>query len=146
MSRKLRTIIPTSWRSLKPRTVNIKRHIQLRNQYKTRVKEYYDRNARPLPELEIGDLVYYKKSPQEVLRPARVEEVCKEPRSYIIRDGQNTYRRNRQHINLGSQTNEIGDTSEPNEADKETTENVISGEITTRSGRRVVHPDRLIYK
>ena len=75
MSRKLRTVLSTNWKSLKSKAVNIKRHIQLRIQYKTRVKEYYDRNARPLPKLEIGP-VYYKKSPQEVLRPARIEEAC----------------------------------------------------------------------
>lgn len=60
-------------------------------------KYYYDRNAKALPELNIGDQVIFKKNSKEWYYGTVKENV--NGRSYIVRDNFNNYfRRNRRFI------------------------------------------------
>ena len=97
MSRRTRTTIPTAEALLKPEVVegvhdNIKRKRQ-------QTKATYDKSARPLPELQIGEPVRLQpvnpKAPWD--KGSCVAKVG--PRSYLIEtDNGNLYRRNRKFI------------------------------------------------
>ncbi|XP_035212387.1 uncharacterized protein K02A2.6-like, partial [Stegodyphus dumicola] len=78
MSRRTRTILPTSEELLKPQ------------------KSYYDRHTKTLPSLNKGDCVRVYQDNR--WKPAVVEEVHKTPRSYILRSGGSVLRRNRKDI------------------------------------------------
>lgn len=61
--------------------------------------KYYNRNTKPLSNLNEGDKVFYKKQPNSIWSPGIISKKCNEPRSYLIKDESgNLYRRNRQHI------------------------------------------------
>lgn len=99
MSRKLRTVIPSLAKSLKPKLIDLKLHERAVSQKMKKTKEYYDRDARDLPSLEIGEAVMFKKLPDEPFVPGTVAGKCNEPRSYMIESADGvSYRRNRQHI------------------------------------------------
>ncbi len=70
-------------------------HRQLKsNQLKT--KQYYDRGARPLPDLKPGDYVRVQEDTH--WKPAKVVEVCEAPRSYVVESDGHKLRRNRRHL------------------------------------------------
>lgn len=61
-------------------------------------KYYYDRNAKSLPVLNVGDLVIFKKTGKEWHYSGTIVAIFND-RSYIIRDGfNNHFRRNRRFI------------------------------------------------
>lgn len=64
-----------------------------------KMKQYYYLKTNSLSNLETGEEVWFKKTPEIVWSPAKVKSKCVEPRSYILetRDGYEC-RRNRQHI------------------------------------------------
>ncbi|XP_035223960.1 uncharacterized protein K02A2.6-like [Stegodyphus dumicola] len=91
MSRRTRTILPTSEELLKPQVVkNVKEKI---NQERTKQKSCYDHHTETLPSLNKRDCVRVYQDNR--WKPAVVEEVHKMPRSYILRSGGSVLRRNR---------------------------------------------------
>ncbi|KAL1262289.1 hypothetical protein QQF64_007554 [Cirrhinus molitorella] len=94
MGRRTQTQLPTSQTLLQPQCMT-GIHRQLKsNQLK--MKKYYDRGARPLPDLELGDYVRVEKDAQ--WKPAKVVEVCEAPRSYVVESDGQKLRRNRRHL------------------------------------------------
>ena len=98
MSRRTRTTMPTAEMLLKPEVADgIEEHTKLRRQ---KAKQNYDKTAKPLPELEIGEnvkLQSVKTKPDKWTNGSCVAKVG--PRSYLIEteDGK-LYRRNRKFI------------------------------------------------
>ena len=97
MSRRTRTTIPTAEALLKPEIVeSVHDNMKRRGQ---QTKAAYDKSARPLPELQIGEQVRLQpvnpKAPWD--KGSCVAKVG--PRSYLIEtDNGNLYRRNRKFI------------------------------------------------
>lgn len=93
--RRTRTTLPTAPELLKPKTQDpmfIKRQLR---EYQDRQKMYHDKNAKPLNELEEGDVVRIKDGSNKVASKG----IIVSPRSYLVKDnfGQ-IYRRNRRHL------------------------------------------------
>ena len=98
MGRRTRTLIPTSEKLLKPKVISPKVVYKEITQRKAKHKYYYDRHARHLKEMSVGDAVMMLDGNK--WKPAKVIAVSQEaPRSYVIKtpEGQ-TYRRNRRHL------------------------------------------------
>ncbi|KAK3084785.1 hypothetical protein FSP39_018986 [Pinctada imbricata] len=97
MGRRTRTKLPIKSSLLAPETQkNVKESIEKRKQ---KSKQHYDKNARPLPELNTGDVVRIKPFGREnKWTKAKVDEKVN-IRSYQVttEDGR-TYRRNRRHL------------------------------------------------
>lgn len=97
MSRRLRSTLPNTNQQLLPKVISCKDVRAKRLHKQQRQKSYYDRSARPLPQLTEGQAVrvqergYWK--PATIIKPANTE------RSYHVctSDGQE-YRRNRRHL------------------------------------------------
>ena len=96
MSRRTRTLLPTASSLLRPEVcTQSTEKLELKRQ---KAKFYYDRHAKQLPELEIG---------QEVrIQPLRKNQTWKEAtcierlsdRSYVVKSGNEFFRRNRQFL------------------------------------------------
>ncbi|XP_063962569.1 uncharacterized protein K02A2.6-like [Lytechinus pictus] len=151
MNRRTRTVLPTTKRLLKPE-IQKKVGEEMRAA-KERQACYYNRGARDLTPLKIGDHVRLKSAggPKKSWMRAVVVSFAAEPRSYnvLTQDGV-TYRRNRRHLRKVSKTtdnanNELDDLvisqpereiqpvappQDPNEHQAQ----------TTRSGRRIQRP------
>lgn len=93
--RRTRTTIPTSKKLLHP---EVQDPVDIKNQLKeTQLTQqmYYDRQARPLPELAEGEVVRIK----DKHRSGSKQGVIVSPRSYLVEDNLgNVYRRNRQQL------------------------------------------------
>lgn len=96
MSRRTRTLLPTASSLLRPEVCTQSKEKLERKRQKA--KFYYDRHAKQLPELEIG---------QEVrIQPLRKNQTWKEAtcvdklsdRSYVVKSGNEFFRRNRQFL------------------------------------------------
>ena len=97
MSRRTQTLIPTSEKLLQPQlTHDVVEKIKLKCQ---RAKSAYDRHARHLPELDIGQSVYVKPLPdrKEPWQKGTLTDKLS-TRSYTVDVQGKTYRRNRQHL------------------------------------------------
>ena len=95
MSRMLKSKLPTSASLLKPRVVE-KAQEKLKER-SDRQKMYYDRNAKPLPQIREDDTVRIRKG--KTWEPAIVSEKHTAPRSFIVTTPDGTaYRRNRCHL------------------------------------------------
>lgn len=97
MGRQLRSILPTSKENLMPQTIApeiVRAKLQAKRQ---KEKFYYDRNAKPLPLLEVGDSARIQQD--KTWKQAVVTDKLND-RSYSVRttDGA-SYRRNRRHLN-----------------------------------------------
>lgn len=98
MSRRTRTTIPVSQQQLLFSSVdnnNVKNNITLR---KRNAKFYYDRSAKDLPELQVGDKV--RLQPQDP-KAAWSKGCCVGkvgPRSYLVETDSGVYRRNRKFL------------------------------------------------
>ena len=100
MSRRTKTLLPTTQSLLLPRTINLeseKKELRQRQQVQAK---YYNRSARDLPSLSEGDVVRMKpfklgdKSWRKAQVTARLDE-----RSYFVETyDRAVYRRNRQHL------------------------------------------------
>ena len=109
------------------------------------------RNTRSFKELNVGNRVYFKKNPLSVWLPGTVVEVCKEPRSYCVKDGEGVaYRRNRQHIlqvpqeasrSTVQECNNKTDNLNLTKDVEDVTEN--TNNYHSRSGRKIIAPQRL---
>lgn len=97
MSRRLRSILPSTNQQLQPEVVSYKEMHEKRAQRQQQQKRYYDRSARPLPPLIDGESVRIQEhglwKPAVVIQPADTE------RSYHVRTAEGAmYRRNRRHL------------------------------------------------
>lgn len=148
MSRRLRSILPTTSQQLRPQVACQSTVYARRKLCQQRQKQYYDRTARPLSTLRDGATVHFQQSDGH-WKPATVIQSADAERSYHIRtpEGQE-YRRNRRHLlqakesdmNIQPTTTEDVDTQlQQPEAHESPTRG--SGEqsqcLTTRSGRAV---------
>ena len=97
MGRRTKTLLPTTEHLLIPKQIKpqaVKRKIKAQ---KDKQKYYYDRQAKELPTLEVGDRVRTQRNSH--WEPAIVTGVSTKPRSYIITTPQGEiYRRNRKHL------------------------------------------------
>jgi len=152
-SRRTRTLLPTAEPLLMPEVPrNVQETIALKRQ---RVKLYYDRGAKTLPELAIGQPVRMQPvSKDGSWRKATTVSVLGN-RPYVVQadDGQ-MYRRNRRFIRpivltelQGDSENQADNNSRPSQggevaqpADNATT---LQSPTTTSSGRIVKPPNRL---
>ena len=106
MSRRTKTLLPTTQSLLLPRTVKLesqKKELQQRQQAQAK---YYNQTAKDLPSLSEGDVVRMKpfklgdKSWRKAQVTARLDE-----RSYTVEtDDGAVYRRNRQHLRKTSES------------------------------------------
>ena len=105
MSRRTKTLLPTTQSLLLPRTINLEvEKKELRQRQQAQAK-YYNRSAKDLPSLSEGDVVRMKpfklgdKSWRKAKVTARLDE-----RSYTVEtDNGAVYRRNRQHLRKTSE-------------------------------------------
>jgi hypothetical protein len=95
MSRRTKTTMPTAEGLLKPQAAeNVPENIKLKKQ---KAKVYYDKSAKPLPELEIGEGV--RLQPQNKgtwTKGSCVKKVG--ARSYLVETDKGLYRRNRKFL------------------------------------------------
>ena len=105
MSRQTQTLLPTSEHLLQPEVVpDVHDKITQKRQ---QAKKLYDKHAKPLPQLEIGEPVYVKLLPQTNNKTWK-EGVCTEKlsqRSYKVAIDGKTVRRNRIHLKEKVQDN-----------------------------------------
>ena len=97
MSRRLRSILPSTGKQLQPKTVHPKVIQTRRHQQQHTHKYYYDQQAVPLPPLRRGESIRVQKIGMWQL--AVVTSAASTPRSYHVRteDGGH-YTRNRRHL------------------------------------------------
>lgn len=155
MSRSLRTQLPTITQNLIPRTVNFQEYVTTKEENKNKMKDYYDRNTKSLPELQEGDEVYFKKMPDSPWVTGTVRSKCDQPRSYTV-EGSDGFigRRNRQHILKPLQSSQdmlrqtrlspnIKISPNSHTAAPSIEEHTAPVETRTRSGRVIRSPRRL---
>lgn len=156
MSRSLRTQLPTVTKNLIPRTVNFQEYVKIKEENKNRMKDYYDRKTKPLPELQEGDEVYFKKMPDTPWITGTVRSKCDQPRSYTV-EGSDGFigRRNRQHILKPQQSPQtvsqdmcrkspnIKTSPNPHTVAPSIEERTTPVEMRTRCGRVIRPPRRL---
>ena len=99
MGRRTKTLIPTSSTLLKPETINPKTVQKELQNNRRQQKLYYDRHAKPLTTLKVGDSVLMT-SKHGRWKPAQVTSINQTgPRSYnIVTPQGHHYRRNRKHL------------------------------------------------
>jgi hypothetical protein len=159
MSRKLRTRLPLVSSQLKPKTHFIKSDLKKRQASQ---KKYYDRTAKQRPAFKPGDNVIIQN--KRCWEPGLIMNKENTPRSYTILNSKgNEIRRNSVHIKKslnepiivpeqsdtdipGVNANEDTVRSEMpltfNEDQGNLSANCDSGQRTTRSGRRVIRPNK----
>ena len=94
-SRKLRSTLPTTKATLKPKIVEkVAENLQ---QVRDTKRAYYNKTAKDLPELKKGDIVRIRDGKGHS-KIATVKEKAKFPRSYIVQHQEKTYRRNRRDL------------------------------------------------
>lgn len=97
MSRRLKSIIPTTSAQLQPQVVDPNSVKEKQSQKQEKQKHYYDLHAKPLPSLAQGERIRIKMGKQ--WKPGTVEHMAETPRSYWIKtDEGGEYRRNRKMI------------------------------------------------
>lgn len=97
MSRQTRTTLPVSVKLLEPHMRHpqeVKAQLLNKRLYQ---KQCYDKSSRPLQPLMEGQVVRMQ-TPQGYNRTGMIQEICKEPRSYVVHSDGKLYRRNRRHI------------------------------------------------
>lgn len=101
MGRRLRTKLPTSSALLTTDTMS-QVHEQLKQRQKKQ-KQYYDRMAKYLPDLQPGEGIRMRKG--DSWKPAVVLDKHEQPRSFIVKtpDGK-LFRRNRRHLRKTNET------------------------------------------
>ena len=97
MSRRLNSLLPSTPEQLTPHVVDPNKVIERMKQNQEVSKEYYDRGARQLSELNPNDTV--RMQVQDKWVPCTVVRQADTPRSYIVKglNGQE-YHRNRKHL------------------------------------------------
>ena len=99
MSRRLRSTLPVATTKLDPSLINSSTFRSSRENEQERQQKYFNRNAKNLPSLAIGETVRFKKDPDSKWTLATVVEKLSTPRSYLLQaENGSRYRRNRIHI------------------------------------------------
>ena len=103
-SRQLRSTVPVKHSELEPFPVPAEKIIASQVIAKQRNKVQYDRTAKPLPKLQVGDYIRARVHPstQKEWQQATVTE--DHGRSYTIKAGPKEYRRNRIHLRQNAQS------------------------------------------
>ncbi|KAJ8403557.1 hypothetical protein AAFF_G00348830 [Aldrovandia affinis] len=104
MSRRLKTSIPATNKLLEPVVVvGVTEKLRHRKQL---AKSFYDRSARDLPELEVGETVRMKPLPGDNTGRWRVGTCLRRvaPRSYLVDVDGSLYRRNRVDLRVAEPT------------------------------------------
>ena len=117
ISRRTRTTLPINEILLHPDIqTNVKEKLEIKRQY---AKYYHDKNAKSLPQLDIGQPIYIKpyNSDSDPWKPGVITDKLSD-RSYIIDSQGQTPRRNRAHLKPRSNTHEHTDNT-PAEIDDE---------------------------
>ena len=97
MSRRLRTLLPTSPAMLRPKVVSYKKFDTLRTSSREKQKLYHDVSSRELKPLKVGETVRVKFR-NGLWKPVSVIKVV-DARSYLVATPDGTvYRRNRRHL------------------------------------------------
>lgn len=95
MSRRTRTLVPVTTNLLYPEVVDgVQESLQLRRQ---KAKSYFDRNAKTLPELDIGQDVRVAGQRKKTWQPGKCLEKLSD-RSYLVQTDSEMVRRNREDI------------------------------------------------
>jgi transposase InsO family protein len=163
-NRNLNERCPVSANYLKPKIYT--RNSMLDKKMQEKVKYHYNKTAKPLNELEVGqDILFKKKISDECWKKGIIVDKDKSPRSYIVEDEcGHQYRRNRQHLCISRQqllnsvdysndVDEFGECESFYDAEQDDIQNSSSSHTietphnslyTTRSGRTVKPPLRLI--
>ena len=112
VARELRSVLPVLTDQLKPKVTN-HREVRIRlGQSHAQQKQYFDRQTRPLPLIEIGDSVRFQQD-SKLWKPATIISKV-DDRSYIVgAPNGGTYRRNRAHLLKTNETNETWDPTLP---------------------------------
>ena len=159
MSRRTRTMLPTHKRLLVPQLVSPDKVVKTLKARQDKTTAYYNQTARDLPPLEPGDRVRIRPGRENQWRKAEIL-----PRSYVVQDERGrVFRRNTRQIISAPQNGPMETKSnqlvvpsslkyltEPSELqlvstpDKSIKDPVYQPNITTRSGRPVRKPKRLI--
>lgn len=155
MSRRLRSILPTTDKQLEPEVVCRSTVCSRREICQERQKLYYDKTARTRPALPAGATIRFQ-LPSGKWEPATVIDSAGTPRSYsILTDEGHVLRRNKRHlIRSESSTDREAPTRDPDPENAEPmtmqqgTEGLSGLKeplniTTTRSGRTVKPRDRL---
>ncbi|UYV70481.1 K02A2.6-like, partial [Cordylochernes scorpioides] len=97
MSRKLRSIIPSTTSQFVPSMINNEAIQKQLVDNQVKMKNYYDRHTRPADPLSIKDRVWFRKDKRWIL--GQLKNQANEPRSFYVKDQEgNEYRRNSIHI------------------------------------------------
>lgn len=102
-NRNLNERCPVSANYLKPKIYT--RSAMLDKKLQQKVEYHYNKTAKPLNELEVGqDILFKKKISDECWKKGIIVDKAKSPRSYIVEDEcGRQYRRNRQHLCISRQ-------------------------------------------
>uniref|UniRef100_A0A803JLC0 Gypsy retrotransposon integrase-like protein 1 n=1 Tax=Xenopus tropicalis TaxID=8364 RepID=A0A803JLC0_XENTR len=112
MSRRTRTLLPTAQKLLFPKV--IERVVDQLTERRRKAKAFYDRGAKELPELDIGQTVRMQPSPAALDGRWR-KGICLEkvaPRSYIVEADGHLYRRNRKFLRSTNETSDANASAE----------------------------------
>ena len=121
MSRRTRSMLPCSQAMYQP-TVQTAVTQQILHKRK-KAKHYYDRQAKALPKLVVGQPVRVKAHPQQRRsdwKPGKVVSDLSTPRSYIVEISGRKYRRNRVHLRDSYVSQDDSSTSNDKQSTKPT--------------------------
>ena len=95
MSRRTRSLVPVTTNLLYPKVVDgVQESLQLRRQ---KAKSYFDKNAKTLPELDIGQDVQVAGQRKKTCQPGKCLKILSD-RSYLVQTDRETVRRNREDL------------------------------------------------
>ena len=117
MSRRTKTLMPTASTLLRPQVVSgVEKKIELKRQ---KAKSYHDRSAQPLPELEVGQEV--RVAPLQKGKSWQAGTLVDQlsDRSYLVKTGNETIRRNRHYLKPKEQSASKVVSKVPSEVTKE---------------------------
>lgn len=131
MSRRLRSVIPSTHQQLQPKVVNHADVYARRVHQQQHQKRYYDRSSKPLSPLQEGQSIRIQE--RGCWKPAIVIQPGGTDRSYHVRtgDGQE-YRRNRRHLLDPKETHNMDNDNDfdPNIATPLTPETPLTSEAS----------------
>ena len=129
MGRRCRTLLPMSKALLRP-SYPLHDDVRAMSDRKRRQKHYYDRHAKPLPNVSPGEIVRMRLPGQKVWTPATCLDLAG-PRSFLVKSGSTVYRRNRRDIIKTSDTPVSSQTVVPKETPLPNSSGTVSPGHTT---------------
>lgn len=97
LSRRTRTVLPTTRKLLRPKVIPVKRVSQEIETKRQQQKVNYDKSAKPLGTLKTNQVVRIQTT-KGYDKLGVIKQIGKEPRSYIVQSNGREYRRNRRHL------------------------------------------------